>query len=57
MGLIPLRLKLWRSRDYYVLKVPRELSELFERLRDSDGYVTVYVKLPEGVEREREVAG
>ena len=55
--MIPLRLKLWRSRDYYVLKVPRELSELFERLRDSDGYVTVYVKLPEGVEREREVAG
>ena len=51
MGLIPLRLKLWRSRDYYVLKVPRELSELFEKLRDSSGYVTVYVELPEGMQR------
>jgi len=53
MGLIPLRLKLWRSRDYYVLKVPRELSELFEKLRDSSGYVTVYVELPEGRGAER----
>ncbi len=42
---IPVKLRVWRSKNYLVLKVPEELKPLVEQLTDENGYITLYVKV------------
>ena len=42
---IPVKLRVWRSKNYLVLKVPEELKPLIEQLVDNEGYVTLYIKI------------